>query len=206
MPDNHATHFVSWFVDDFVRERSCAMRRVTAATLAFFGWLCVLGAATAGAEGGVGLGAGIVKFQDCDDCVMPLWLTANLRINVNRNFALEPEAGWYRHTEDYLGTEFTTNAFDFGGNALILIPTEQVEFWGGGGAGAHMFRVSGAGEASTETKFGFHFLGGVDLKVSDAMSLFGAIRYELIDYKDVGLVEDTLKQWKFYGGIRLITP
>jgi hypothetical protein len=182
------------------------MRRVTAATLAFFGWLCVLGAADVGAEGGVGLGAGIVKFQDCEGCVTPLWLTANIRFKVNRNFALEPEGGWYRHTEDALGTEFTTDAFNFGGSALILIPTEQVEVFGGGGAGAHMFRVSGGGVVETETKFGFHFLGGADLKVTDSMNLFGAIRYELIDYKGVGLEEDTLKQWKFYGGIRLITP
>ncbi|MBN2370285.1 MAG: outer membrane beta-barrel protein [Vicinamibacteria bacterium] len=178
------------------------MRRVTAATLTFFGLFCVLGAVNAGAEGGLGLGAGIVKFQDCEGCVTPLWLTANLRVKVNRNFAFEPEAGWYRHKEG----DASTNAFNFGGSALIIVPSEQVDLFGGGGAGAHMFRLSYGGSSETTTKFGFHFLGGVDLKVADSMSLFGAIRYEIIDYEGFGFEDDTLKQWKFYGGLRLMTP
>jgi opacity protein-like surface antigen len=185
------------------------MKRWTMATWAFCGLLGACGTSAFADGGGFGVGAGIVSRVNCDGCKTPLWLTANLRVKLNRNFALEPEAGWYREKEDILGVDITQNAFNFGGSALVLIPSEQVEIFAGGGAGAHMFRLSGAGDSTTDTKLGIHFLGGLDLKVSDSMSLFGAIRYEMInvsDETDLGDADDWAKQWKFYGGIRLVTP
>jgi opacity protein-like surface antigen len=129
--------------------------------------------------GGFGIGAGIVKFS-----------------KMNPTFAIEPEAGWYRESEDLFGTTIKTDAFNFGGSALLIIPSEKVDLWGGAGLGAHMFHVSDGGGSTT--KLGFHFLGGVDLKASDSMALFGAARYEIINTDST----EKLKQWKFYGGLR----
>ncbi len=152
---------------------------------------------TAQADGSVavGLGAGVVMPEDSNES--PLWLTANLRFAVSDNFVLEPEAGWYRHSESFLGTDIHLDVINLGGSGLFLIPTEKVDAFAGGGAGAHIFNVSGGGSGDSHTEFGFHFLGGLDLKVSETLKLFGAARYEIVQFEG-----EDLKQWKFYAGVR----
>jgi len=135
-----------------------------------------------------GVGAGVITSDDFD--ASKLWLTGNLRFNLSDNLVLEPEAGWYGETH--------VNVFNFGGSALILIPTERVELFAGGGVGAHMYQWSGEALDESEAYLGLHVLGGLDLAVSDTWKLFGATRYEIIQ-ADGG----NAKQWKFYGGLRL---
>lgn len=139
----------------------------------------------------LGLGAGVVQIEDADSS--QLWVTANVRLPVGENFALEPEVGWYRESED----EVTLDVINLGGNALFVYSAaEQVELWAGGGAGAHTYRVSVGDESESETRLGIHFLGGVDLKLSDSLKLFGAIRYEIIQ------ADESFHQWKLYAGLR----
>lgn len=156
-----------------------------------------LASQTAQADGSVavGLGAGVVMPEDSDES--PLWLTANLRFAVSDNFFLEPEAGWYRESESLLGVEVNMDAINLGGSALFLIPTEKVDVFAGGGAGAHIFNFSGGGSSDSHTELGFHVLGGLDLKVSETLKLFGAARYEIVQFEG-----EDLKQWKFYAGVR----
>jgi len=68
--------------------------------------------------------------------------TLNLRYRLFRNLAIEPEAGWYlRYFRDFLRrSDAGPNAFDFGANALILVPSRRFDLFGGTGLGAQLFR------------------------------------------------------------------
>jgi len=153
--------------------------------------LATAATATAGDAGGFGLGAGIVKVKDVDGS--NLWLTANMRTMLAANLALEPEIGWYRESAD----DDHMDAFNGGGSLLFVFPTEKAALFAGAGLGAHMFRYSLGWSSSTETKLGYHGLAGADLYASPSISLFGAIRYEIIKFDS-----ENLKQWKLYGGLR----
>jgi hypothetical protein len=161
--------------------------------------LGILIAATATAamadDGGFGIGAGIVKVKTED--TSHLWLTANLRLMMAANLALEPEIGWFRETagDDHV------DVFNGGGSLLFIIPSHQVNVFAGAGLGAHMYRSSVSGSSSSETHLGYHGLAGLDLKASEGVSLFGAVRYEIVD-AEVNTAGDKLKQWKVYGGLR----
>jgi len=170
------------------------MKRIIVA----LGMLAVLMSATAYADGGgVGLGVGILKIKDADDS--SLWFTGNFRLNLSPSFVLEPEVGWAREkVEGYYG-DYNVDLINFGGSALFIVPAEKIEFFIGGGLGAHMMRVSGDDiDSESETKLGFHGLAGLDLKASEAISLFGAVRYEIINTDG----DEKQKQWKIYGGLR----
>jgi hypothetical protein len=163
------------------------MKRIVLA----LGIVLVATAATAMADdGGFGLGAGIVSDRS------QLWLTANVRWMLADNLALEPEIGWYRWTQAG-GGDAHTDVFNGGGSALFIIPAEKVNIFAGVGLGAHMYRSSASGTSSTDTHLGYHGLAGIDLQASRGVSLFGAVRYEIIQ---VG--HDNAGQWKLYGGLR----
>lgn len=163
------------------------------------GILIVATAATAMADdGGFGLGAGVVSVKDSG--TSQLWLTANLRLMLADNLALEPEIGWYR-ASDSAGGDDHVDVFNGGGSALFIIPAQKVDFFAGVGLGAHMYRTAVSGASNTETHLGYHGLAGVDLQASRSISLFGAVRYEIINSN----AAVNTKQWKFYGGLRFRT-
>ena len=176
------------------------MKRIVLA----LGVLAVATAATAMADdGGFGLGAGIVTAKDWG--IAPLWVTANYRLMLADNVALEPEIGWYRVTDNFSGGDIIDtgdvhmDVFNGGGSLLLIYPLEKVAFFAGAGLGAHLYRFSGgSGSASTQTHVGYHGLAGVDVKASRRISLFGAVRYEIIHADTI----DFVKQWKIYGGVR----
>lgn len=147
----------------------------------------VTGTAAAADSGGFGLGIGMVKVKDAE--TSNLWLTANLRTMLADNLALEPEVGWYRDKDS------KTNVFNGGGSLLLVFPTRKIDVFAGAGLGAHMYRYTGG--VGNTTKLGYHGLAGVDLLASDSVSLFGAVRYEIVKYDSVNV-----KQWKLYGGLR----
>jgi hypothetical protein len=158
--------------------------------------VAVAGVASAEDAGGFGLGAGMVKVKDSDSS--QLWLTANVRWMLADNLALEPEIGWYRWTAG-TGGDDRVDVFNGGGSALIILPVEKIDLFAGVGLGAHMYRASSSGMSSTETHLGYHGLAGIDLHASRGVSLFGAVRYEIIS---LGSGLDSVKQFKLYGGLR----
>jgi hypothetical protein len=155
-------------------------------------FVAVAAVASAEDDGGFGLGVGMVKVKDSDSS--QLWLTANVRWMLADNLALEPEIGWYRVS---VTASAHADEFNGGGSALLILPADKVDLFAGVGLGAHMSRLAGAGDSSTETRLGYHGLAGVDLKASRSISLFGAVRYEIIRVDP-----DNIKQWKLYGGLR----
>ena len=163
--------------------------------LAFALGMLVVAAGVAAAEdnGGFGLGAGIVSVKDSG--TSRLWLTANMRWMLADNLALEPEIGWYRMP---VTASVNADEFNGGGSVLLILPANKVDLFAGLGLGAHMSRLSSSGGSNTETQLGYHGLAGVDLKASRSISLFGAVRYEIVNSN----TDVKTKLWKFYGGLR----
>src|SRR5262249_53935489 len=128
-------------------------------------------------------------------------------LRISGFLALEPEVGYWKKTETFLGVESSLEDLSFGGSALIIIPASRIELWGGGGAGGHRIKgkLAGFGTSVSEsqTKFGWHFLGGIDLKLSDHAAIFGAGRYDRVK-GDATAGEPDLDETKFYAGLRLV--
>jgi len=170
------------------------MRKLTFA----LGLAALVAAATATADdGGFGLGAGMVKVKGSDSS--NLWLTANVRWMLSNNLALEPEIGWYRSTP-VPGEDDRTNVFNAGGSALFIVPSERANIFAGLGLGAHVYRSSSGDITSSDTKLGYHGLAGLDIKIAERITIFGAVRYEIIP-----LDPASIKQLKVYGGLRFRT-
>jgi len=168
------------------------------------------GLAAAQDEGaGLGLGAGAVRPDVGSESLRSTaWFTGNLRLKVSRYVAVEPEAGYWKRTETVAGVELSLEDLNFGGSALIIIPADRVEIWGGAGGGGHRLKgtlAPGLGLSASEsrTKFGWHLLGGIDIKLSDHAAVFGAGRYDRIK-GDAAQDERDLDLTKLYGGLRLI--
>jgi hypothetical protein len=149
----------------------------------------------------LGIGAGVATPKDQDST---WWVTGNVRLPLGSILALEPEIGYWKRTDTVAGLDVSTEDLQFGGNLLFIIPADRVQLFAGGGAGGHRLKgqigIGGARITDSETKFGLHILGGLDIKVSSGVSLFGAARYEWIHLNDERT--DDLKVTKFYGGFR----
>jgi hypothetical protein len=87
-------------------------------------------------------------------------------------------------------------------NAIGVLPTRSVDFFFGGGLGAHFLRAS-AGQDDDEpfedsTKFGANVQFGVDLNFTQPVSFFALGRYDLL----VGGVVDYQPKILFGGRFR----
>ena len=174
-----------------------------AAVLAAAAAVALAPSAHAQTSGSLGLGVGVVKPKDIDSTV---WFTGTLRLPLSANLALEPEIGYWKKTAEEGAAKASLEDLHFGGSALLVFPSERVEIFVGGGAGAHRLKgklgVFGVGIDRTETKLGLHILGGIDIRASDSLTVFGAARWERIRLGDEDDGDDDLDTTKFYGGLR----
>jgi hypothetical protein len=144
----------------------------------------------------IGLGAGYV---DPSDVGGTAFFTGNVRFDVARNVALEPEVGYWKKSESVPGlVDVSIKDLNFGVNVLYQFPTSgSLRFSAGAGLGAHVLKgavgVLGFSESASETKLGGQLLAGLDLKVSSAVALFANARYDLVS---------DFNQFKVYGGVR----
>lgn len=145
----------------------------------------------AGESRAFGIGAGIATGPDVSP-YKPLFVEANLRLKFSPNLAIESEAGWYRQSQ------FGENLFTIGGSALVLLPAKLVEVWGGAGPAIHAYHISDDGYSASGSHLGLHLVGGLDLRASESVWLFGAARYELIFMRS----DYTGKRWMLFVGAR----
>jgi hypothetical protein len=176
------------------------MKRVLARLLILTAF--VLLARSSGAEGpSIAAGIGTVTPTNVNST---LWVTGSVRFPIGRFFAIEPEVGYWSKSEEVFNVQTSLNDLNFGATALIVIPIDRIKiFFGAGGCVHHIqgrVGVTGLGSASdSTTKGGYQVLGGIDLRVGQSLSLFGAARYDGVTL-DNGQKFD---QTKFYGGLRL---
>jgi hypothetical protein len=147
-------------------------------------------------DGGLGIGVGLIRVED----VTPPWLTLNLRYKPNRHLALEPDVGWYRrYFRDFYGVLSRTDAFDFGGSVLVAFPSRRWEVLVGGGVNAHVFKSTLDTSSLTGTHLGAHALAAFEIKGTDGLNLFAAIRHDAVG---LGVGQRPLHDWKLFGGLR----
>lgn len=148
----------------------------------------------------IGVGAGIVKLEKDDQS--SLFLTGNLRIGLLGPIVLEPEVGYWKRTESVGSAQATFEDFSLGANALLVIPGNKLELFGGAGVGTHFLDrsagIAGIIRDSKSTDLAVHLLAGLDVKLSGALNAFGVVRRDVF-----GDASDARDQTKFYGGVRL---
>ena len=168
------------------------MRRLTLTVTAAI--LLAAPLARAQEQASLGLGAGLVKPSDVDST---FWVTGNYRFRIGDRLWLEPEAGYWEKGDDVPGVEASIEDLNVGLNAILSVPSGEIEPWVGAGLGLHLVKgVIGVGDVDiddTETKLGVHLLAGLDFGLNETFDLFAALRYDIVS---------DLSQFKAYGGLR----
>jgi hypothetical protein len=142
-----------------------------------------------------GVGAGLA---DPSDIGATPWFTANLRLEVAKNVAIETEGGYWKKTENFLNLlDVSFRDLNFGASAVYLFPSSgKVRFSAGAGLGVHLVKGAvgtlGFSESDTATRLGPQAFAGLDYKMGSA-SLFANVRYDLVS---------DFNQFKVYGGVR----
>ena len=151
----------------------------------------------------LGFGFGLVD----PDGDVETYLTAGLRIRLGdhdrevsrastggiRGY-LEPEVGYWE-------SDTTTDTL-LGVNLIGLVPFRAVDYHFGVGVGYHFFDVdvfdAGAGRtiSQSDERLGMNAQFGIDLRMTDTLSLFGTARFDLVEDSD-DEVQD-----KLYLGLR----
>lgn len=164
------------------------MKLFIAATL--IAGLSLVGSSNAAAQDAtIGLGAGLVKPENIDATA---WITANVRVALQRNVYLEPEVGYWRKTFDN-GRRFRD--FSAGANLYYMFPSQGIDYYAGAGLGVDSFRnTSPLGiQSGTDNELSVHLIAGAEGRVSSGVTLFGSLRYDIV--QDLNL-------FKVYGGLR----
>lgn len=143
----------------------------------------------------IGVGLGLVELGDnfvqggsvvSDDTVEQYWML-NLRIPFgDRHAHRGSSAGGFRaYLEPELGYWDGAVSSDllFGLNIVGGMPFNAVEFFVGGGIGMHFIdnKLAGPGGQNNDEALGVNAQFGVDVSLSQNLSLFGMGRFDLID-------------------------
>jgi hypothetical protein len=156
---------------------------------------------------GLGIGGGMVE---TDDGAEP-YLTANFRIRAGYRQAgeerqgavtgfVEPEVGYW--TRDIADAE-TTDLL-VGVNIGGAVRLRMIEYFLGAGIGWHFLdqeiQRAGGSVSTDDGALGVNAQFGFDVRMSEALSLFGVGRFDLIDVEDQTVFEG--EQAKAYLGAR----
>ena len=164
------------------------------AMVAIVGVVALAGTAHAGGVGlrAVGIDAGYVSPDNIDGT----W-TAGFNMDFGvpmANVYFQPFVNYWKFTETVLSIDASLADIAYGASVKYIIPTAAptVQPFVGAGAAAHRLTaaIDGFGDV-TDTKFGYHFGGGVQVGVAERMNIVGQGWYTL--------VED-LNQWSVRGG------
>jgi len=166
------------------------------------------GALAAGVPAGagdiwLGLGAGQVKPEGVNAAVS---LAGEMRLELGRHFALQPDIGYWQRTETVTGVSVKASDFSFGVTALVLLPAHPVRFFFGAGPSIHLIGGDvdyyGFSVASDSlTRMGLGVLVGLDVEVSRSVAFFVAGRYDWVPLETDD--PDSIDQRRVYGGFRL---
>ena len=174
----------------------------------FAGGFLLAGALLAGAQAmagdiWLGVGAGQVKAEGVNAAVA---LGGELRLELGKHFALQPDIGYWQRTETVSGVSVKASDFSFGVTALVLLPAGSVRFFVGAGPSVHSIGGDvdyyGFSVASDSlTRLGVGVLGGVDVGISRTAAFFMAARYDWISLETDD--PDSIDERRIYGGFRL---
>jgi len=144
----------------------------------------------------LGIGIGLVETGEAVADDVENYLTANLRIRIGQDRRhgtsrdggfrgyLEPEIAYWEAS----GAGLDVTDLLLGVNLIGVIPFNAVDFFSGVGIGVHMndsdLTIDGVSTGDDETALGLNAQFGLDVHLSDNVSLFGTGRFDVVD--DVG--------------------
>ena len=185
------------------RSGARARSRAVPGLLALAGAVLLAGAPAGAGDVWLGAGAGQVKPEGVNATV---GLAGELRLELGRHFALQPDLGYWKRSETVSGVSVSASDFSFGATALVLLPARPVVFFAGAGPSIH--RIGGDVEyygfsvsADSLTRVGLGILGGLDIEVSRSVVFFVAARYDWVSLETES--PDSINQRRLYGGFRL---
>lgn len=143
-----------------------------------------------------------------------LWFTGGYRFPIKERFFLEPIMGYSSRTDfredcaenvGCIRSASLSREFDVGFQALFSVPKDKFRFSFGGGIGAHFLKSEFLRASDFIDEFNrsgsrsvvepaAHFIGEIDVKVSDKFSVFFANRSEFVRRFN--------ENFKLYGGVR----
>lgn len=169
--------------------------------------------ATGGDRYGFGIGLGLVNLDEefIDDDVEQ-YLTAHLRIAFGDTRA---HRGGRRGLRGYLEPEIgvwdgaTKSDTMIGVNVIGSIPFNAVDFFVGAGVGLHMLEQDAVGSipASDEDAIGVNAQFGVDVHLTETVTVFGTGRFDIIDDSsdsNTGSTSSDSLEAKVYLGLRFL--
>jgi hypothetical protein len=133
-------------------------------------------------------------------------LAGELRFELGRHLALQPDLGYWKRTETVAGVSVSASDFSFGATALVLLSSRPVRFFAGAGPSIHY--IGGDVEyyglsvsSGSLTRVGLGVLGGLDVEISRSVVFFVAARYDWVSLETES--PDSIDQRRIYGGFRL---
>ncbi len=147
---------------------------------------------------GLGLKGGLASTNDIDDNLTHVG--ADLRFGmVMVDFIISAEYSWKSYQVDILGTPFDYKFHSLAGTGSLVIPIKLgiATPYAGGGAGSHTMIFDYADESNTETKFGYHFIGGIKIGApAMPIKLYGEYRHYWVKFD-----EETMKYYTLAAGV-----
>jgi len=183
--------------------RARARSRAFPVLSALAGAVLLVGVPAGAGDIWLGAGAGQVKPEGVNATV---GLAGELRLELGRHFALQPDLAYWRRTETASGVSVSASDFSFGVTALVLLPARPVLFFAGAGPSIH--RIGGdvdyygfSVSSDSVTRVGLGVLGGLDIEISRSVAFFVAARYDWVSLETEE--PDSIDQRRLYGGLRL---
>jgi len=162
------------------------MRKVLLTTIC----LCLLASVQAGAGVNLGLRGGILTGDDfeADDNLTLVGAECRITTIPFIHLIATGEYAWKKY--DVLTSEVTFSDMFFTGSAVVPLTMPVITPYAGGGVGSHTFKLKNDDDdSSSETKMGYHIIGGVILGMpTSPLSLAAEYRHFWVDYED-----DTMK-------------
>lgn len=170
--------------------------------LALAGAILLSGGQAQGGDIWLGVGAGWVKAEGVNATV---GFGGDLRIELGRHFAVQPDVGYWRRTETVSGISVSASDTTFGATFLGLLPLRPVKLYGGAGPSIHHIsgNVASLGfpvASDSLTRVGLAVLGGLDLEISRSFAFFFNARYDWVTLE--GTDPDSFNQSRFFVGFR----
>ncbi len=137
---------------------------------------------------GSGLG-GFASYWDSKDADSTWGGGALLRIDLDENLQLDIRGSYYEFSDREFGTKWELEVIPIEAALMFKIPLDQQfnAYIGGGGgyyiADWEFSSPEGRIKVDIDDEFGFFAVGGIDVRVGDALSIFGEAKYTWLEYK-----------------------
>jgi opacity protein-like surface antigen len=156
------------------------------------------------AGGGLGLKGGFLDGDEMEDKINMLGADIRIGMIPLLELILSGEYAW--DSQEFESEEYKLHNIAATGSLVVPVKLSFITPYAGGGAGAHMYIQTGGDETETDTKFGYHFVGGVILGVpSLPLKLFGEYRHYWVKMGEEANFseEETIKYHTLAGGLIL---